>query len=67
MEARYRTKEKGISDDKVVKPGYFRSPIERRRWFRESLYEKVPLFFRSFLYFFQRYVFEEAFWMGPRA
>ena len=66
MEARYRTKEKEISDDKVVKPGFFRSPIERRRWFRDSLYEKVPLFFRSFLYFFQRYVLRGGFLDGTR-
>jgi glycosyltransferase involved in cell wall biosynthesis len=64
MEARYRTKKKEISDEKVVRPGIFRSPIEQRRWFRDSLYEKAPLFFRSFLYFFQRYVLRGGFLDG---
>ncbi len=66
MEARYQTNGKNTQDDQCVNPGLFRSPIERRRWFKESLYEKSPLFIRSFLYFLQRYVLRGGFLDGTK-
>ena len=40
------------------------SPIERRRWLRERLYGRFPLFVRPFLYFIYRYVFRLGFLDG---
>lgn len=34
---------------------FFGSPIERRRWLRQSLYNRFPLFVRPLLYFLFRY------------
>ena len=33
----------------------FGSPIEKRRWLRETLYARSPLFLRAFFYWFYRY------------
>ena len=66
MEARYHTKGKEFQKNQIVNPGLFRSPIERRRWFKESLYEKSPLFIRSIFYFFQRYVLRGGFLDGTK-
>ena len=66
MEAKYQTKGKDYQNNQNVNPGLFRSPIERRRWFKESIYEKSPLFIRSFLYFFQRYVLRGGFLDGTK-
>ena len=33
----------------------FGSPIEKRRWLRETLYARCPLFLRAFFYWFYRY------------
>lgn len=41
------------------------SPIERRRWLRSSLYARMPMFFRAFLYFFTRYLLRGGFLDGP--
>lgn len=66
MEARSHAKGEDFQKNKIVNPGLFRSPIERRRWFKESLYEKSPLFIRSFFYFFQRYVLRGGFLDGTK-
>jgi len=66
MEARYHANGKDFPKNQNVNPALFRSPIERRRWFKESLYEKSPLFIRSFLYFFQRYVLRGGFLDGTK-
>jgi hypothetical protein len=39
-----------------VRPTLLGNPIERRRWMRERLYARTPLFVRAFLYWFYRYV-----------
>ena len=66
MEANQLVKNKDIQQHQIINPQLFRSPIERRRWFKSSLYEKAPLFLRSFLYFFQRYVIRGGFLDGPK-
>lgn len=42
----------------------FGSPIERRRWFKQKIFQRVPLFVRSFFYFFYRYFFKLGFLDG---
>jgi glycosyltransferase involved in cell wall biosynthesis len=49
---------------KRVRPTFFGTPIERRRWLREGLYVRSPLFVRPFLYWFYRYVFRLGFLDG---
>jgi glycosyltransferase involved in cell wall biosynthesis len=36
---------------------FFGNPIERRRWLRTEVYDRVPLFVRPFLYWVYRYFF----------
>ena len=38
-----------------VAASWFGNPIQRRRWLREGLYWRLPLFLRAFLYWFYRY------------
>lgn len=40
------------------------NPIERKRWLKNNLFEKSPLFIRSFLYFLYRYIFRLGFLDG---
>lgn len=40
------------------------SPIERRRWFKQQVFQRVPLFVRSFFYFLYRYFFKLGFLDG---
>jgi glycosyltransferase involved in cell wall biosynthesis len=53
------TQEKGD-----VKARLTGTPIERRRWFKNNVFQKTPLFMRSFLYFFYRYFFKLGFLDG---
>jgi glycosyltransferase involved in cell wall biosynthesis len=47
-----------------VNPYSSNSPIGRRRWLRVNLYERSPLFLRSFVYFFYRYFIRLGFLDG---
>ena len=47
-----------------VKASPLGDPIQRRRWLREGLYGKLPLFLRAFLYWFYRYFFRLGFLDG---
>ncbi|MFN3476672.1 MAG: glycosyltransferase family 2 protein [Candidatus Methylomirabilales bacterium] len=47
-----------------VHPALLGNPIERRRWLRESLYARFPLFARAFFYWFYRYVIRLGFLDG---
>ena len=47
-----------------VHPTLFGNPIERRRWLRESLYARLPLFARAFFYWFYRYFIRLGFLDG---
>lgn len=40
------------------------NPIEERKWLKNNVYYKMPLFIRPFLYFFYRYVFKLGFLDG---
>lgn len=40
------------------------NPIERKRWLKNNMFEKLPLFSRSFLYFLYRYFFRLGFLDG---
>lgn len=40
------------------------NPIERRRWLREGVYWRMPLFLRAFFYWFYRYVLRLGFLDG---
>ena len=46
-----------VHSDTYVVPSLFRKKINRTRWLKEKLYNRMPLFVRPFLYFFHRYVF----------
>jgi hypothetical protein len=49
-----------------VRPTLFGTPIERRRWLREGLYVRSPLFARAFLYWFYRYIIRLGFLDGKQ-
>ncbi len=55
-----------VSKEKTnkVKTKYFGTPIERRRWMRNKVYNNFPLFIRAFLYFFYRYFLKLGFLDG---
>jgi len=54
----------GCDPDGRVEASPFGNPIERRRWLREGLYWRLPLFLRAFLYWFYRYFFRLGFLDG---
>lgn len=56
--------EPGDSPDNRVQPNLFGTAIERRRWLRNKLFGRSPLFFRAFLYFFIRYFLRLGFLDG---
>ncbi|MBV9597394.1 MAG: glycosyltransferase family 2 protein [Chloroflexi bacterium] len=47
-----------------VHPKLFGTPIERRRWLRDRMYGRAPLFGRVLLYWFYRYVLRLGFLDG---
>ena len=42
----------------------FGNKTERKRWMKENIYFKTPLFIRPFMYFFYRYIFKFGFLDG---
>ncbi len=52
--------------DGEVNPELKGSPIERTRWLKNNLFQKLPLFVRSFVYFFYRYFIQFGFLDGTR-
>jgi len=64
MEATHLLESSGAQGPSVVRPSRSGSPIERRRWWRESVYGRAPLFFRSFAYFAYRYILRGGFLDG---
>ena len=54
----------GCDPEGRVEASPFGNPIERRRWLREGLYWKLPLFLRAFLYWFYRYFLRLGFLDG---
>lgn len=55
--ARFEAEEQGKAQDHAgqVKARAFGNPIERKRWLRDSVYGRTPLFVRPFAYWFYRY------------
>lgn len=49
-----------------VKIRIFGDPAERKRWFKDNFYLKLPLFFRAFAYFMYRYFFRFGFLDGKK-
>tara|TARA_X000000950_G_scaffold84957_1_gene106923 strand:- start:9318 stop:10172 length:855 start_codon:yes stop_codon:yes gene_type:complete len=47
-----------------VEARLFGNPIQKRRWLKQNIFEKFPLFLRSFLYFFYRYFIRLGFLDG---
>jgi glycosyltransferase involved in cell wall biosynthesis len=50
--------------DRIIHPHLLGDSVQRKRWFRENLYLRTPLFLRSFLYFIYRYFFRLGFLDG---
>ncbi|NCN53228.1 glycosyltransferase family 2 protein [Candidatus Wolfebacteria bacterium] len=50
----------------LVSPSLSGSPVERKRWFKERFYLRLPLFCRAFLYFIYRYFFRLGFLDGKQ-
>ena len=51
-------------NDNRVRPDPRGNPIEKKRWLREGVYLRGPLFARAFLYWIYRYVFRLGFLDG---
>ena len=51
-------------DQGEVRPRFFGTPIERRRWLKTRIFRRAPLFIRSFLYFLYRYFLRAGFLDG---
>ncbi|MEK6481643.1 glycosyltransferase family 2 protein [Catalinimonas sp. 4WD22] len=47
-----------------VKASFFGSPIERRRWLKNNIFQRAPIFVRSFSYFIYRYFIKLGFLDG---
>ncbi len=53
-----------VSSPDTVQAELLGNPIERRRWLRNDLYGRVPLFWRAFLYWIYRYFLRLGFLDG---
>ena len=58
-------KESAAAQPGAVRPRFFGTPVERKRWFKTNVYGRVPLAWRSWLYFLYRYYFKLGFLDGP--
>ncbi len=47
-----------------VKPNLWGNPIERKRWLKNNIFQKSPLFVRAYLYYFYRYFLRLGFLDG---
>jgi glycosyltransferase involved in cell wall biosynthesis len=67
---RYSTREAQASiagpNTREIRPSLFGPPETRRRWLRNRIYHRLPLFLRAFLYFAYRYVIRLGFLDGRR-
>jgi glycosyltransferase involved in cell wall biosynthesis len=53
------------SDREQVRAAFWGTPIQRRRWLRQRLFYRCPLFVRPFVYWFYRYFVRLGFLDGP--
>lgn len=51
-------------DKGEVEARFFGNPIERTRWLKSRVFQRSPLFLRSFLYLFHRYIIKLGFLDG---
>jgi glycosyltransferase involved in cell wall biosynthesis len=63
LEASEMMSKENVGDDRV-RAAFFGNPIQRRRWLREDLYSRGPLFVRPFLYWWYRYFLRLGFLDG---
>ncbi len=54
----------GFLKHDLVKADFFGSQEKKKKWFKENIYSRSPLFFRAFIYFFYRYFFKLGFLDG---
>lgn len=47
-----------------VRPVFWGTPVERKRWLKRMLFDRSPLFIRAFLYFIYRYIIRFGFLDG---
>ncbi|TRZ64527.1 MAG: glycosyltransferase family 2 protein [Spirochaetia bacterium] len=57
-------REKEIRNKIRVSPSFFGNQAERKRWLKEKVFMKSPMFFRALLYFIYRYFFRLGFLDG---
>ena len=55
--------DKSLSDT-TMNPQLFSSQEKSRRWLKKNIYSKMPLFLRTFVYFFYRYFIRLGFLDG---
>ena len=55
---------RGGEDKGEVTERLFGNPIERRRWMKNKIFQKSPLFIRAFCYFIYRYIIKLGFLDG---
>jgi glycosyltransferase involved in cell wall biosynthesis len=55
---------KAQSKEGIVKANLWGSPIERKRWLKNNIFQKSPLFLRAFLFFIYSYFFKFGFLDG---
>lgn len=56
--------QKNQKDAGEVKLRFWGTPIERQRWLKNNIFQKAPLFSRSFMFFIYRYFFRLGFLDG---
>lgn len=64
LEARHLVRGDPSRKSDRVQGDWSGSPIERRRWWRASVYEEAPLFWRAIAYFLYRYILRGGFLDG---
>ena len=58
------TEQGGGSPGGRIQSNLLGNPIQRRRWAKQSLYRRAPIFLRAFMYFFYRYILRGGFLDG---
>lgn len=53
-----------LSTDNTLKPSLLGNPAQRRRWLKNNIFAKTPLFARGILFFIYRYIFRFGFLDG---
>ena len=64
LEARELMGRRAHDNSRQVRANLFGNPIERKRWLRNGVYNRSPLFVRALLYWFYRYVIRLGFLDG---